>query len=435
MSSFYGANPDPNQSLITANFNASNISEHGPRPDYKELKKKHISIHSEDRNTKRFPNSNQFSIELPADVTNITEATISTWSFPSNYSTFSLLNDNVHLTFTIPDPHHNSSAQSDSLQARIYEALSAKSTSDNPQYVIQIDSGFYAPEIMCVELTNRFNSSVTNYIVDYFNSQEGWGDSIEEFANMDGYTEFIIVYHEVSQNIWFGNQSSGFVITNESQTQTQVNDPNVRCLRRNTLPDFSNRGLPPFLGLPPHNVESQTYEKPTKDILLLRLLPRFYYGDVFPGDDGYWLRPNTATYSDSTAHWLAAPFKINLMGPSDLYLEISDLNHIDETSPFNSDEFTRTTNQTNSRVNASFAKLPIPSTPISQWFDKHIPFKKTFVPPLPRLRRLNISIRYHNGQLVNFGLFNYTFVLEFTMLEPHIVQPYTIVNSLQNQGV
>jgi hypothetical protein len=433
MSSFYGANPGPNQSLITANFNASNISEHGPRPDYKELKKKHISIHSEDRNMERFPNSNQFSIELPADITNITEATISTWSFPSNYSTFSLLNDNVHLTFTIPVPH-NPSAQPDSLQARIYEALSAKSSSDNPQYAIQIDSGFYAPEIMCVELTNRFNSAVTNYIVDYFNSQ-GWNDSIEEFANTDGYTEFIIVYHEVSQNIWFGNQSSGFVITNEPQTQTQVNDPNISCLRRNTLPDFSNRGLPPFLGLPPHNVESQTYEKPTNDILLLRLLPRFYYGDVFPDDNGYWLRPNTTTYPDSTAHWLAAPFKINLMGPSDLYLEISDLNHIDETSPFNSDEFTRTTNQTNSRVNASFAKLPIPSTPISQWFDKHIPFKKTFVPPLPRLRRLNISIRYHNGQLVNFGLFNYTFVLEFTMLEPHIVQPYTIVNSLQNQGI
>ena len=429
MSSFYGANPDPNQSLITANLNASNISEHGPRPDYKELKKKHISIHSEDRNMERFPNSNKFSIELPADVTNITEATISTWSFPSNYSTFSLLNDNVHLTFTIPVPH-DSSASADLLQARIYDALSAKSSSENPQYTIQIDSGFYAPDIMCVELTNRFNSAVTNYIVDYFNSQ-GWDVSMDEFATMGGYTEFIIVYHEVSQNIWFGNQSSGFVITNESQTQTQVNDPHISCLRRNTLPDFSNRGLPPFLGLPPNNVESQTYEAPLYDALLVRHLPRFYYGDVFPGDDGYWLRPNTPTYPGSTAHWLTAPFKINLMGPSDLYLEISDLNHIDETSPFNLDEFARTTNQTNSRVNASFAKLPIPSTPISQWFDKLIPFKKTFVPPLPRLRRLNISIRYHNGQLVNFGLFNYTFVLEFTMLEPHIIRPYTIVGSLQ----
>jgi hypothetical protein len=421
MSSFYGANPNPNPSLIA---NASIISEHSLRPDYKELTKKHISIHSEDRNMERFPNSNAFSIELPADVTNITEATISTWSFPSNYSTFSVLNDNVNLSFTIPNPY-NSSAQVGSLQARIYEALLVKATSDNPQYTIQIDSGFYDPEIMCVELTNRFNSVVTTYIIDYFNSQ-GWVDSMEEISTIGGYTEFIIVYHEVSQNIWFGNKSSGFNIINE--LLNQVNDPNISCQRRNTLPDFSNRGLPPFLGLPPQTVESKTYAYPTSDALLIRLLPRFYYGDVTPGDDGYWLRPNTTDYPGSTAHWITSPFKINLMGPSDLYLEISDLNHIDETSPFSANEFTRTTNQTNSRVNASFAKLPIPSTPISQWFDKQIPFKKTFTPPLPRLRRLNISIRYHNGQLVNFGLFNYTFVLEFTTLEPHINQPYKIIN-------
>ena len=142
MSSFYGANPNPNpnpnSSLIANN---STISEHSLRPNYKELKKKHISIHSEDRNMERFPNSNTFSIELPADVTNITEATISTWSFPSNYSTFSVLNDNVNLSFAIPNPY-NSSAQVGTLQARIYEALLVKATSDNPQYTIQIDSGF-----------------------------------------------------------------------------------------------------------------------------------------------------------------------------------------------------------------------------------------------------------------------------------------------------
>lgn len=394
----------------------------------RELHKKHISIHSEDRNMIRHPNSNQFSIELPEDIVDITEATIATWSFPSNYSTFSVLNDNVFLTFEIHlpyDPTLPDNLPDNLLQTRIHEALSYKQhTSGIPNYRLQIESGFYAPEVMCVELTNKFNLAVTEYIIEYFKSQE-WFDSMEAFVAGGGYTEFIIVYHGVSQNIWFGNKSSGFILTNKSQ---QALDSEVRCNRKNILPDFSTRGLPPFLGLPPKDIQSETYDFPEHEVLMFRLLPRFYYGDVLPGDNGYWLQPDNVALPNSTVHWVTSPFKINLMGPSDLYLEITDLNHIDETSPFEVSEFTTTTNRTNSRVNASFAKLPIPSTPISQWFDKNVPFTRTFSPPLSRLSRLNISIRYHNGQLVNFGLFNYTFVLEFTVLKPYIPLPFEVVN-------
>ena len=73
--------------------------------------------------------------------------------------------------------------------------------------------------------------------------------------------------------------------------------------------------------------------------------------------------------------------------------------------------------------------MSIPSTPLSQWFDKEsIPYK-LFVPPAERIRKLSIKIRYHNGQIVEFGVFNFSFMLEFTLLVPQILrQTRAVVN-------
>jgi len=384
----------PRTNIISHQVAANNASH---------LSTKHVSIHSEDRNIIKYPNSNRFEIELPSSIENITEASIVAWSFPSNYNTFSELNHNITLTFTISAPYKPTQQLQDSLQNRIYEAIIS-----SPNFLIHIESGFYSPETMCTELTNKFNEAVNTHIVQYFVDQ-GWEQTtLMEFAENGGYSSFLMVYHTISQNIWFGNTSDAFILTNQTQYTTVFGD----CASKHTLPDFSAWGLPIFLGMSQQNIESQTYEFPIVDAKLTQLLPRFYYGDVFPGDKGFWLQPEDDKV-ESTVHWVASPFKINLMGPSDLYLEIVDLNSLDETSPFNISEFTRTTNQTNGRTNAAFAKLPIPSTPISQWFDKMVPYKKTFTPPLTRLAKLSVRIRYHNGQLVNFGLFNFTFVLEF----------------------
>ena len=80
-----------------------------------------------------------------------------------------------------------------------------------------------------------------------------------------------------------------------------------------------------------------------------------------------------------------------------------------------------TTNQTNGIVNSAFAKIAIPTTPISQWFDNNEtnPYK-WFDPPMERLRKLKIKLRYHDGTLVDFSGFDYSFMLELTLLNPQI---------------
>ena len=49
---------------------------------------------------------------------------------------------------------------------------------------------------------------------------------------------------------------------------------------------------------------------------------------------------------------------------------------------------------------------------------------KYFDPPAERIRKLAISIRYHNGLLVDFQTFNYTIMIEFTTYDPRIATSY-----------
>jgi hypothetical protein len=110
------------------------------------------------------------------------------------------------------------------------------------------------------------------------------------------------------------------------------------------------------------------------------------------------------------------------MGPAFIYMEVEGQNCIDETQPYNVSEFTIKTNGTNGIVNSSFAKMSVPTTPIAQWFDRDSLPYKFYYPPAERMRRFKFRIRYHNGELVNFGVFNYTFVIEFTLQLPQILR-------------
>lgn len=373
--------------------------------------KKYVSIHSQDRNMVAYPRSSEFEIEIPEDITNIFNVRLVNWAFPSNYNTFSYLNGNISMSFKITDPYNpNINGLSDLLQQAIFEALY---TNKDKNHVIFIQEGFYNPTQMITELTNKFNESITLFIKEYF-TNNGYSSLIDPFIASGGYNEFVIVYNSVSQKIWFGNRSSQFELTNQTQLVKDIAVENFTCGAKSQVPDFSEWGLPGNLGLTRCNEIAKTVPNFT---------PRFYYGDVFPGDNGYWLVPNT-DLSGSQVYFLEASYKINFMGPSSFYIEIPQLNCLDETQPFNVSPFTMKTNQTNGIVNSAFAKIDITSTPISQYFNRESLTYKYFYPPLERLRRLSIKIRYHNGQLVDFGTFDYTFMIEFVCLTPQQPRGY-----------
>ena len=397
--------------------------------------KKYISIHSNDRDISKYPTSSQFEIELPQDYLNIASAKLYSWSFPANYNVFSLLNYNVSMTFKItqlynPGEHDVSDVLLEGIFAALYNSL-------DKEYVVIIEPGFYNPDQMAIELTNKFNERITLEITSFLKNNTQYEEAYKLFIKTV-YDRFKIVYNSVEQKLWFGNTADRFVLTNDSYIFYQKDFVDASCVRRNELPDFANWGLPSYLGftrcpayalnadetLAKYLGDNDKMVNITEKIALSEQgVPRFYYGDVGNGDNGYWLLPGAP---GATVYFLKAPFKISFMGPAYFYMEIDGLNCIDETSPYNLSYYTVTTNNTNGIVNSSFAKIPIPTTPISQWFDNDMAPYKYFNPPAERIRKLKIKLRYHNGQLIDFGEFEYSFMLEFSLLKPQQERSYSV---------
>lgn len=365
--------------------------------------KKYVSIHSEDRDMLKYPSSSAFAIELPNDIQNVKAIRLVDWAFPSNYNTFSKSLQNIVIKFKINTPFN---PQKTSIYNHLNEdCYIALFYNKNYEYTIEISEGFYTPQQMANELTNKFNEAVNQKIVDFFNSrlppsnvdlstlfsQYHFVESIESIKN-NPYNDFIFAYDEVKQKMMIGNRKDGFIMMNSSLFDKSY-------LQERKYKEFNNWGLPSHLGL---NMTDDVSKEQTN------VLPRFYHME---GDDGYWL----PSYGDDVkVQFIEPKEKINLFGPSYFYLECAGLNCIDETSPYEMNEYTMTNTSTNSRVRSALAKIPIPSTPISQYFDTNTNYCVA-VDKRSRLSKLVFKLRYHNGELVSFGRFEYSFTIEFIM--------------------
>jgi hypothetical protein len=406
------------------------------------LEKKYITISSDDRDVTKFPNSSEFEILLPQEYLNVASARLYSWSFPANYNVFSTTYFNVTMTFKFiklynPGEH----AFSDKLTEGIFAALYYYGYKD---LILLIEPGFYNPDQMATELTNKFNAATTEIINAFFNNPTEWNGvdytiAKNLFESSSGYDRFKIVYNSVSQKLWFGNTADQFILSNASENNVRELVVNSNCSRKNKLPEWTNWGLPYYLGfsrcdaigltvnsylntIDPNDSDIYTFLKDTGPV------PRFFYGDAVPGsgDAGFWLLP---TLPGAEVYFLQAPFKISFMGPAYIYMEIDGWNCIDETSPYNLSLYTSTNNQTNGIVNSCFAKIPVPTTPISQWFDNDMGPYKYWNPPAERISKIKVRIRYHNGILLQFGQFEYSFMLELNILKPQQERSYSIVNA------
>jgi hypothetical protein len=338
------------------------------------------------------------------------------------------------MTFLINNPYNpNINGVTNILAVKTFECLFNTQTEN---FVFRISDGFYNPQQMVTELTNKFNEAVTVRLTDYFTTksidpsltpaqQADYITALNDLNTAGGYNNFVIVYNNVSQKIWFGNISDGFILTNELVLLKNTLSDSLNCTIKAQLPDFSQWGLPGNLGLSRCNTVSDAsfniVSRVSSSNYNGQQVPRFFYGDVFPGDNGYWLLPNPSL-PNSNVQWVECFHKINFMGHGYMYMEIEGQNCMDETSPYNVSPHTLTSNSTNGVVNAAFAKIAVPTTPLAQWFDRDSLPYKFYYPPAERMRRFYIKIRYHNGQLVNFGDFNYSFVIEFTTQLPQLLR-------------
>lgn len=374
--------------------------------------KKYVSINSQDRDCVKYASSAMFEIELPQDYVNVQTVRLSSWSFPANYNVFSNATFNLTFIFKIVDAYNpGDHGLSDLLLIAIYAALSSEKYEFT--FLIEIEPGFYNPTQMATELTNKMNESVTNRLTVYFTEHPEFNYALALFK---GYSDFVVVYNSVTQKLVFGNKNSGFTFPNDSEDYQKAEVAEraaCRSAQRNT-PSFTNWGMPAYIGFTRCPVFSLVGYNANQY--------RFYYGNVLSfGDNGVWITPSNLP--GAYVHYIKAPLKINFMGPAYIYMELDgqpSLNCLDETSSYNLSTFTTQTNQTNGVVNSAFAKIAVPTTPISQWYDDDMVPYKWFDPPAERIRRLKFKLRYHDGQIVDFGSFDWSILLEFTMLTNQI---------------
>ena len=369
----------------------------------------YVSIHSEDRNIDKYPNSSEFEIELPQDYCNVQSVTLNSWTFPANYNVFSFSQNNTTLIFEITKPYNPTDyGITDPTLLLISDALYGYC---GKPFICSIGDGYYTPDQMTTELTNRMNLAVNTIVRPYIQANNP--GLLPAFDLAGGYNQFVVAYNQVGQKIWFGNKSDQFVITNESALYTDGKFTTGIC-PKHILSSFTNWGLPPYLGFT--RCSATTFESNGNPY------PTFYYGDTMYVPNGVWLSPDQIHSNNNTinipVYYLECPYKINLLGHPYFYMEIAGMNTIDETSLYQDSVFTSTTNQTNGVVKSAFAKLAVPTTPVTQWFDGGSPSSKVYNPPAERIRKISLRLRYHDGTLVDFNSFPYSFTLHFKMLLP-----------------
>jgi hypothetical protein len=157
------------------------------------LDRKLLSVHSEDRDITKWPNSNTFEIMLPEPLLNVQSMRLVQSTFPSNFIIFSNDYQNTKLSFTIY----------------------------NTSYVIEIQEGSYTPSQMALELTNKMNEAIHSD------------------------ASFNIFFDEVGQKFWFGHTDASFNL--DFCNQVSYTDF-TNCEQPIVWNNYVKWGLPYYLG-------------------------------------------------------------------------------------------------------------------------------------------------------------------------------------------
>lgn len=356
------------------------------------LGRKLVTIHSEDRDVERFPASHTFEIILPQPIHNVQSMRLVEIKLPANYYNFSNMNQNTKMTFSLDVVNVNWSGPS-SPDTTIYTLLC-----NAPRFTIQVENGFFNGNQIAIDIENRMNDAVTQYL-------QSNGISYT-------YNKFVVYNDIVGQKIYFGNSCDSFILYFAEQQFYDIEDCEAPII-------FSRKkqwGMPAFLGFNKENYFSDSSSNSLK----------FYWAgpDV---SSCIWLEPSTSPVS-SEVFFVTPPFQYDLFYISNIYMEIDKYNTIDELYAFPNS--TNLSNNTyGGKIDAAFAKIPMTTLPYGQIFDSRNGFLQNltvFDTPLERLSKLKFRFRDHYNSPIDWQNFPFDFTLEFYYLKNEIGKNYEI---------
>ena len=185
------------------------------------LDKQLVTIHSEDRDISKWPQSNHFEIELPDALTNVQSVRLVEIGMPNNQYIFSNNQQNTKLSFYLDPKVSTNSA----------EYLALGQMVDSP-FIITIQDGSYTSDEMATELQNRMNKIVNDYL-------------ISNGVNSN-YDRFRVIYDNVGQRFYFGNTFDDFIFKFQRKVNYDISCNAQSDNYLNVWEQYTNWGLPSF---------------------------------------------------------------------------------------------------------------------------------------------------------------------------------------------
>ena len=244
------------------------------------------------------------------------------------------------------------------------------------QEIITIDDGYYSNTKLCNIIQNKVRKD----------SNSIFGD------------DFYVKLNVVSQKPHFMSENYDFSLIFIDDNIIYSNNKNNKCLN-NVYEKQFNPGLGSILGF-----NDQKFVSSTRQLNQYSSELYFYY--------------NNNQNLRSAEGVIVPPNKLNLEFNQFVYLEIDKYNTSDEIIPFINDRFNNNTGS----VNSFFAKIPIKLT-TSDSINQSLSAKEDFIdslsfyqPPIEKISKFKIKLRYHNGLLVDLDNYNISFSLEINQI-------------------
>lgn len=122
---------------------------------------------------------------------------------------------------------------------------------------------------------------------------------------------------------------------------------------------------------------------------------------------------------------IISPFPASIQGEPYIYMELDLYNSIDEITPYTMRSNQMMSAKYSGKHNSSFAKIPrisLSGNPVYVSKENFLTNLFFSDPPLERVQKFQFKFRYHDGRLVDFGLTNFSFSIEITMLRPDSIK-------------
>ena len=344
------------------------------------LNRKLLTIHSEDRDTNKWPDSNNFEVILPNTFKNVQSIRLVQISIPKTMPTFSINNKNIKMIVGLGN----------------YDTTYEK---DNEKTII-IPEGTYTGAELAIILETKLNESFNEKI-------------------------FKVVYHTGFNKIMFFNKKQPFVL----RFDKDFSDYSTPCeAKRVSVLQGMNTGLPINLGYKKQIYISQnlsdddTFSKYVLEYNNMKILPN--------SKTNYWVDiEDPLVFFEKKIHKLSTLPKniqkkyeiglINLAVDKCVYMEIDKYNSMDEIKPYSLNTTASINNDYNGKTNAAFAKIPLFGGEFVQIYDSansNIFNVSHYDPPIKSISKLKFKFRFHDGRLIDFKNLGLTFTLEINML-------------------